>query len=578
MRLPRLFYFILLLGTIGAHAQDLKILVNQKGKVGYADSQGNEVIKCVYDYAQPFKEGVAIVSKSGKYGIIDATGNVLLPLKYKQITEWTDSLYMLSTGKKYGLATHQGKIVLPLKYTSITKPNCYGKAIITFGGKASATPDNKTYLTSAYRGIINAKGEVLIPARYANLYEFTDVKGNYFPFYEGKVLEAKKFCTTDTLSTDCKYIGYSASYISSVKSGLLDEKGTVIIKRGTYDVIMYPQNGMVRYYDIDGKKTICGYYDIENNKSLEVATFPGKIGDIKFWTHGDFTGDIAPVNGDSWSFIDKKGERLRSGYSLLKHDKNTALWAAKNASNKMEVFDEFNHNIESLSGFDDIIFPMNVYGKELFGVSKEGKFGCITRDGSSVIPMEYDSVTVKCFDVIGIKQKGKWGLIKEDNSIIIPSDYLNICQPDEPNATLFWVQKEDSLFYLFNTIKQEISKPGYKWAYNFKNGYSLVLPTEMKLDDTVSNRAQISTYTNTKFIGNISYFKQAFGYIINSDNEIMVDAPIYFFLKDHFIKEIIKSGGRPLTKTEIRKIMLSLTAKYRSYDIKTTLDDNEWDY
>ena len=67
-------------------AQDLRIMVDKKGKVGFTSQEGVEIIKCQYESAQPFKDGVAIVSKSGKLGIIDTQGNVLLPLKYSEIS------------------------------------------------------------------------------------------------------------------------------------------------------------------------------------------------------------------------------------------------------------------------------------------------------------------------------------------------------------------------------------------------------------------------------------------------------------------------------------------------------------
>ena len=39
-------------------AQDLKIMVNKNGKVGFSDSQGKEVIKCQYTGVQPFVNGI----------------------------------------------------------------------------------------------------------------------------------------------------------------------------------------------------------------------------------------------------------------------------------------------------------------------------------------------------------------------------------------------------------------------------------------------------------------------------------------------------------------------------------------
>ena len=103
---------IILLSVCTIQAQDLKIQVNKKGKVGFVDTNGNEVIKCEYESAYPFKNGVSIVCKSGKYGIINQTGEEVLPLKYSQISSWNNNLYLIKAGKKMGLASLTGEIIL----------------------------------------------------------------------------------------------------------------------------------------------------------------------------------------------------------------------------------------------------------------------------------------------------------------------------------------------------------------------------------------------------------------------------------------------------------------------------------
>ena len=128
-----------------AYAQDLSIIVDKKGRVGFADSNGKEVIKCSYESARPFSEGVAVVMKSGKYGMINTKGKVVLPLKYNSLSSWTDELYIVKAGKLSGLVNHQGKIVLPVKYSFISKPNCYGKSLLAVGGKATVEQKKTPY-------------------------------------------------------------------------------------------------------------------------------------------------------------------------------------------------------------------------------------------------------------------------------------------------------------------------------------------------------------------------------------------------------------------------------------------------
>ena len=293
MKLKALLCLVAYLLSVNVQGQDLKILVNKKGKVGYADQQGSEVIKCQYDSGQPFRDGVAIVTKSGKTGIIDATGKVLLPLKYTQIMSWNDELYLIKDGKKMGLADHQGKVVLPVNYSHVSKPNSYGKALIAQGGKA-ASNEKKTYMANAKYGIIDSKGNTT-----------------------SKVYGTSTPTTTSTLLTDCSWLGFSNNGNNIYNAGIMDGNGKELVKAGLYYFVMQPQSDMVRYYISKKKETLCGYHHLSTGNGFQAAVFDSSIDNINFWTHGDFIGDIAPVNGTSWSFIDKDGKTLRTGYTSL---------------------------------------------------------------------------------------------------------------------------------------------------------------------------------------------------------------------------------------------------------------------
>lgn len=69
MRLRKILMIASVTFACVAQAQDLTIHVNKKGKVGFVDKNGAEVIKCAYESAYPFSGGYAIVTKSGKSGI-----------------------------------------------------------------------------------------------------------------------------------------------------------------------------------------------------------------------------------------------------------------------------------------------------------------------------------------------------------------------------------------------------------------------------------------------------------------------------------------------------------------------------
>lgn len=580
MNLKQLLCLAGLVLSMNVQAQELKIHVDKKGKIGYVDQNGNEVIKCQYESAQPFNDGIAIVTKGGKSGIIDTKGTVLLPLKYTQIFPWNKNLYLIKSGKLMGLANHEGKVVLPAKYSLISRPNCYGKALIALGGKA--TPINKkTYMAKAKYGIINVNGDILVEAKYKGLYEFAFDGKNLTQLHEGKSLSFSNHITTDTLITDCSYLGFSGNSFGSNNAGIMDGNGKEILKPGLYNIVMQPQSGMVRYYNTTKKQTICGYHNLNTGKGFEAAKFDSKFLDINFWTHGDFIGEIAPVNGSSWSFINNSGTTVRTGYSSLKHSIASGLWAAKNNTGTWDVFDDYNRDVASLSGYEEIEFPSFKEDKQIFSVKKDGKFGCITRSGDIKVPFEFEKAYGNIYDIIAVLKDGKWGIVSPENSELIPTAYAGIVFPSERNAKHLWVTKDDSLFYHYNLQTNQIATTGYKRVDNFKDGIAHVAPTDMIVDNTPLNRAQLFLPNAVKAdIDNVDVAKNIdkFGYLINANDEVLMDMPVSVAYKDLIVKEIQKRNGRALTSMEKKNILLEATRENRSYDLNATLSKNEWNY
>lgn len=566
--------------SMNTYAQDLKIVVDKKGKVGFADANGNEVIKCQYESAQQFSHGVAIVTKSNKQGIIDATGKVVLPIKYSQILNWSDNLYLIKDGKKQGLADKQGKIVLPANYSHISKPNCYGKALIALGGKSTPN-DKKTYMDNAKYGIIDQSGKIIVNPQYKGLYEFALDRNGKYPYYEGYRLAYTYHYTKDTLMTDCAFLGFSNNGYNTAKAGILDGNGKEILKSGLYDFVMLPQSDMVRYYNVKKKETLCGYHDIKTGKGFQVSKINAYIDSVKYWSHGDFTGSIAPVNGESWSFIDKTGKTVRKGYIELKHGVASSLWAAKNKNGKWEVFDENNSDLAALSNYNDIRFPTNKDDKQIFGVLINGKYGYIDRDGKEVIPFEYELALSNSYDYVPVKKEGKWGLLSADNNMIIPNEYEDMHIPSERNTKHFWVQKSDSLYYHFNLKTNKLSDIGYKVVYNFKNGMAYVVPQGLVVEDTPVNRAQTyapNTPKATLDALDMSKMQGCYVNIINDKDEMVFDLPVSTMYKDTVRDILIKRGNKMLSDSEKKEIILDVTRENRTYDLDKVISENEWNY
>jgi len=81
----------------GSHALKDKY-GNFRGKFGYINKDGKTVIPAQYDYAGPFKNGIAIVSFGGYYGYIDKSGNFLLKPIYANAGYFIDGIARVSGG------------------------------------------------------------------------------------------------------------------------------------------------------------------------------------------------------------------------------------------------------------------------------------------------------------------------------------------------------------------------------------------------------------------------------------------------------------------------------------------------
>ena len=561
-------------------AQDLKIHVNQKGKVGFVNSRGDVVINCDYESATPFSDGISIVMKSEKYGIIDTSGKVILPVKYSSITSWTDKLFLIKDGKDAGLANHQGEIVLKPEYSHISKLNCYNKALIADGGKVQEN-DRKKYMNGAKYGIIDQNGKILIEPEYRGFYEFSFDGKDKNPLYEGQRLQYSYHYLNDTLVTDCEYIGFSKNGSNIYEAGLMDGHGKELIEPGEFTFIMLPRSNMVRYYVNKKKETLCGYYNLETGKSFEAVTFDKAFNDMNYWSHGDFIGNIAPVNGSSWSFIDKTGAVIRKGYSSLIHSEATGLWAAKNASGTWEVFDDFNKDVESLSGYGEILFPASKADKQVFCVIKDGLYGAIDKSGQTVVPFVYDKILKNSFDVIPVRKDGKWGAVTADNTPLISCEYEDMILPSEKDAMHYWVMKSDSLYYHLNLYNHMLSNNGYKLVNNYKDGIALVAPADFTIPDNKLNRAQLfAPHASQKQLdeADLSKSKNSFGYLVGEDDKILCDLPISTIYSGNVIQAIKEKGNRALTESEAKDILLKATISNRSYDIQSVLSEAEWNY
>lgn len=580
MRQRTLLMIMSIMLACSTFAQNLSICVGKNGKIGFVDEDGARVIKCEYESAYPFENGYAIVTKSKKMGVIDVTGKVVLPISYTSIAPWTKNIYLVTSGKKVGLAAYDGKIVLPVKYSHISKPNCYGKAMIAEGGQKKSV-EKKQYLLNAKLGIINVDGSIAIAPEYRGIREFSvKCTSQTYVYGEGYAIKPGMYYLNDTLQTDCSYIAFNNSSTDFSGSGIMDGKGKILLPQKQYDFVTKPQNGMVRFYNAKIKEITCGYHDLNAGSGFVATKFDKGWNELKFWTHGDFYGKLAPVNkGKTWSFVDKSGKEVRTGFKAIMHNNITHLWAGQNASDVLTVFDEQNQDVPALSNYAEVRFPSYEGGKEVFAVRKQTQWGAVSRSGEVILPFgKYQEISSSFSDFIAVKKDEKWGAVTPAEEELVPIRYDDIYPPAAKDEQDIWVickeQDNKGLFYHYNLQTKVQGTTAYVTAFPFVRGTALALPKGMVVADNTTNR----TLMLLQNVASFTNWPKYFGQIISSEDKVLFDLPVTAMLKEKVLEKLKEFGNRTLRESEKKNLLLELTKEYRSYGLKETLSEDEWNY
>lgn len=101
----------------GYFRNGLLLIQNQEEKYFFIGKKGVPLSEDIYDYAEGFSEGLAVVCQDGKCGYVDTTGKLVIPLKYTVASPFVDGfagvISLTETGLEQELIIDKtGKVVL----------------------------------------------------------------------------------------------------------------------------------------------------------------------------------------------------------------------------------------------------------------------------------------------------------------------------------------------------------------------------------------------------------------------------------------------------------------------------------
>ena len=100
--------------------QGVLVVIKRDGKYGFIDNSGNEVVKCKYDGALGFSDGLSAVKLNGRWGYIDNKGNEVIAFKYDGADNFSGGLAKVELDGKLGLIDKNGRVVK--RFAPSTKP------------------------------------------------------------------------------------------------------------------------------------------------------------------------------------------------------------------------------------------------------------------------------------------------------------------------------------------------------------------------------------------------------------------------------------------------------------------------
>ena len=351
-----------------------KFIVSKYKKYGVIDLLANKLIPITYDCIQ--NSGDYFIAKLGKnYGVINDQGQKIIDFSFESINKTENNNFIVSkkinnVNSTYGLISSNGEGILEAIYSNISEIDA-----TTF----NVTLNNQSYLIDQNSIIKSQKYNSIIPLDYSlssNTYYTVELKNKQgiinkkgeivIPVIYEKITQAgNNFIVGNTIAK------------SGILYGIIDQKGKVILDL-KYKSIDFCGNNL---YSINTntipKSTINNYklFSLASNSFLTKESFDS-ISPIS-------NGLLQVEKNELIGYINELGETVVSPiYQLYGGEPNL-----RGMDPDGEVEEEICYVSENL---DEIISNYDNYGKsELLLVQLNDKIGYINLKGEIIIPIIY---------------------------------------------------------------------------------------------------------------------------------------------------------------------------------------------
>lgn len=448
-----------------------------------------------YDLMYDFQEGMAIVGKrvedkryefydaeiEYQYGYIDTTGKLVIPMKYSVAKDFLDGIAIVNEGRypeqRTGVIDKRGKVVIPFSYSDISTFNKYGIAIME-------TEKNGTFL----KGLIHKSGKIIVEPNYFYIEEIPEAEiyktlqgdlenSNYgLMNHKGELIVPNEYTN---------YIQYDDIKVLVLnhdkKAGMVDYKGNIVIPFDASSISEKQENGLFFVGKGEGESTRFGLVNKEGK-----ILYPFVLSTYDNFEHG-----LARVskgeNFDQWGLIDTNGKEVVSCDNdyIFPFSEGMATFQDRNGGQgfydtKGKVVLDLKKKYEEVGYFSEGLCP----------VKKKGNYGYIDKKGKLVIPCKFGEVdnfingTARIYKTDQLGNR-RIGLINKKGKQIAAVQFLDM-------------EYKDS-----GEIKVGI-KQSYLTKYGFLNKFGkMILPP--KYDEVYSYHGKVGIVSITKFNGDVKF-------------------------------------------------------------------------
>lgn len=371
---------------------------------GFIDTDGNEIIPCIYLKVSDFVNNEALVIYNSRYSIdsveqtIDLNGNLktdklenLNFIPYNQICEFSNFCFKVEKSGKWGLIDKKGRQILECQFAYIWDLEENGAVVSSINRKMTSLECNTKELSPFYFcGLISDKGEILIPQKYISFQSI------YAEFYIVK-----------------RKISYKNYPFQSFGYGLYDVKKQQLIVSCFYNSLKYIDNNLFEvslkvisnnitnnsselYSSKD--KSVINYVNILGLLHINGKCVLTNKGELQFLSY-----DMAYEREDKYYSVylnSKQGIIDCNGKLILEPKyKTIGLFIEGIAINSIEI----SHEEKSNNYSDNLLL----------------KFGLTNENGFDITKFEFDEIKEFKCGLARVKKNEKYGFIDKTGKKII---------------------------------------------------------------------------------------------------------------------------------------------------------------